>query len=82
MTPAISKEKADVAATETEHDNDNDTETTLNDDTTVNVDGWVLESTFGDQARAGDVLTDTILHGHQERSSVEVGGGSSKRQQT
>jgi hypothetical protein len=31
----------------------------------------VLESTFGDQARSGDVLTDTILHRRQQLSTVK-----------
>jgi hypothetical protein len=69
--PAISKEKDEVDVTEPEHDTDNDTDTTLTDGTTIYVAGSVLESTFGDQARAGDVLTDTMLHRRQQLSSVE-----------
>jgi hypothetical protein len=64
------KEKSEVAAAETEHNNGNYTDTALTDRTTIYVAGSVLESTFGDQARAGDVLTDTILHRRQQRSSV------------
>jgi hypothetical protein len=65
------KEKADVAAAEPEHSDGNNTDTTLTDGTTIYVAGSVRESTFGDQARAGDVLTDTILHRRQQQSSVE-----------
>jgi hypothetical protein len=60
--PAILKEKAEVSAAESEHNNGNNTDTQLTDRTTIYVAGSVLESTFGDHARAGDVLTDTILH--------------------
>jgi hypothetical protein len=63
--PATLKEKGEVAAAETDHNDGKDTDTTLTDRTPIYVAGPVLESTFGDQARAGDVLTDTILHRRQ-----------------
>jgi hypothetical protein len=65
------KEKDEVAVTEPDHNDGNDTDTTLTDRTTIFVAGLVLDSTFGDQASAGDVITDTILHRRQQRSSVE-----------
>jgi hypothetical protein len=71
IPPAIFKENAEVAAAEPEHNNGNDTDTTLTDRTTIYVAGSLLESTFGDQARAGDVLNDTILHRRQQRYRVE-----------
>jgi hypothetical protein len=71
MPPAILNEKGEVAATEPEHNDGNDTDTTLTDRSKIYVvAGSVLESTFGDQARAGDALTDTILHRRQQRYSV------------
>jgi hypothetical protein len=74
---AILKEKGEVAAADPEHNNGNDTDKTLTDCTTIYVSGSVLESTFGDQARAGDVLTDTILC--QQRYSVK---GRQQQQET
>jgi hypothetical protein len=71
IPPAILKKKAEVAASDPKHHDGNITDTTLTDRTTIYVVGSVLESTFGDQARAGDVLTDTSLHRCQQRSSVE-----------
>jgi hypothetical protein len=72
MPPAILKEKGEVAAAEPKHNHGNDTDTTLTDRTTIYVVARsVPESTFGDQARAGDVLTDTILHRRQQQSSVK-----------
>jgi hypothetical protein len=58
----VLKVKGEVAAAEPEHNDGNGTDTALTDRTTIYVAGLVLESTFGDQARADDVLTDTILH--------------------
>jgi hypothetical protein len=70
--PAILKDKGEVAAAEPEHNDGNNTETTLTDCTTIyGVAGPVLESTFGDQARYGDALTDTICDRRQQLSSVE-----------
>jgi hypothetical protein len=69
--PAILKEKAEVAAAEPKHNDGNNTDTQFTDRTIIYVAGSVLESTFGDQARAGDVLTEIILHRRQQRSSVE-----------
>jgi hypothetical protein len=69
--PAISNEKAEADATEPEHDKDSDTDTTLTNSTTGICAGSVLESKFGDQARAGDVLTAIILHRRQQQSSLE-----------
>jgi hypothetical protein len=71
MPPAILKEKGEVAAAEPEHKDGNVTDTTLTDPTTIYVSGSVLESTFDDQTRAGDVLTNTPLHRRQQRSSAE-----------
>jgi hypothetical protein len=63
MPPAISKKKADAAeATVADTDHDNDTDTTLTNGTIGRGAGLVLESKSGEQARVGDVLTDTILH--------------------
>jgi hypothetical protein len=69
--PGILKEKGEVAAAELEHNDGNNRYTALTDRSTIYVvAGSVLDSTFGDQARAGDVLTNTILHRRQQRSSV------------
>jgi hypothetical protein len=64
IPPAICNDKADAAVNDPDHDhdNDNDTDTTLTDVTTGRGAGSVLESIFSDQARAGDFLTDNILH--------------------
>jgi hypothetical protein len=78
MPPDISNDEKDVAAA-TEPVPDNDIEEKLTECTIRRGADLVLESTFGDQSKAGDFLTDTIVHRRQQKSSLE---GSQHQQET